>query len=199
VERPHPATRVCILWEGASRKTSYSGVIWDGSLGVIGGKIKSLEKLRFDSPRSYVTGVMEGHLRWHSVACGYRSGIILDLDGGDRAELELVVRTTLISGPKYGGDAFLGSMRISYRPAEEVRFSVSLAELARGPKVVDIGPLERKVSVALAPERGGPDTARFSFVDSSPQPGINPYWVRVVQSDMEMAWTSPVFVDYAGT
>jgi hypothetical protein len=52
--------------------------------------------------------------------------------------------------------------------------------------------------VSLVPEKDGEDTAEFTFVDPSPGPGINPYWVRIVQSDLEMAWASPVFVDYKG-
>ena len=63
----------------------------------------------------------------------------------------------------------------------------------------DLGVLNRKVTVSLAPDDDGPEVAEFSFTDSSPQPGTNPYWVRVVQTDMEMAWSSPVFVDYAGS
>jgi hypothetical protein len=42
------------------------------------------------------------------------------------------------------------------------------------------------------------DTAEVTFVDPAPVPGINPYGVRIVQSDMEMAWTSPVFGEYTG-
>ena len=193
------ANRVRILWQGASRKTSYSGVIWDGSLKVSGGEIGSVEKIRFDSPRSYISDATEKGLRWHSVTCGYRSGVILDLDGCDDTELGIAVNTTLISGPRYGGYGYLGSMKISYRPAEKLSFNVGLKELKAGPKEIDIGVLNRKLIVSLAPEEDVTDTAEFTFVDPSPRPGINPYWVRIVQSDMEMAWTSPVFVDYIGS
>ena len=61
--------------------------------------------------------------------------------------------------------------------------------------MVDLGELDRKVTVELAPEPG-PERVEFTVTDESPEPGINPYWVRVTQSDMEKAWTSPVFVDY---
>ena len=62
---------------------------------------------------------------------------------------------------------------------------------------IDIGLLGRKVTVSLAPEQSATDTAEFTFTDPSPVPGVNPYWVRVAQTDMEMAWSSPIFVDYA--
>ena len=44
--------RVRILWEGASRKSSYSGVIWEGKLRVAGRRVANVDKIRFDSPRS---------------------------------------------------------------------------------------------------------------------------------------------------
>ena len=199
----HPLTvaparnRVRILWEGASRKSSYSGVVWDGTLNLDGARITAVEKLRFDSPRSDVPERGESSLRWHSVTCGYRSGVILDLNADPDAELRLAIHTSLITGPTYGGHGETGPRRISYAPAERVSLSVSLRELREQPMEIDIGLLERKVTVSLAPGQSAPDTAEFTFTDPSPVPGVNPYWVRVVQTDMEMAWSSPIFVDYA--
>ena len=211
------SNRVRVLWEGASRKTSYSGVIWDGHLQVVGATIASVERLRFDSPRSRVFDRTATGLRWHSVTCGYRSGVILDLaDAADDAELRLVVNTSLISRPYFGGHGDDDPGRMSYAPAENVTFSCSLRELAAGQKEIHLtapalqkhpdsgdndpapqfGQLSRKIEVSLAPAPGGPETAELTFTDPAPQPGINPYWARIVQTDMEMAWTSPVFVDY---
>ena len=191
--------RVRITWQGASRKTSYSGVIWDGKLSVAGGKIGSVEKLRFDSPRSCVSNLTDTGLEWYSVSCGYTSGVVLDLEGDDDTEISIVLNTTLISGPRYGGYGFLGSMKVSHSQVEKLSYAVSLGELKEGAKEIDLGVLDRKLSVGFAPEKGGADTAEFTFTDPSPRPGINPYWVRIAQSDMEMAWSSPVFVDYLGT
>ena len=198
IETARDDGRVRILWEGASRKASYSGVIWDGSVKLTGRNVSSVETVRFDSPRSYVHGVSGNELRWHSVTCGYRSGVILTLDGDGDAEFEVVVHTSLMTRPSYGEHGEVEPAAMSYSPAERLTFSFSLTELANAPKKFNIGVLNRRVSVSLASEGGGPESAEFSFTDPSLQPGINPYWVRVVQSDMEMAWSSPVFVDFAG-
>ena len=50
------------------------------------------------------------------------------------------------------------------------------------------------MTLELAPE---PDelNSSFSVIDNGAQPGVNPYWVKVVQQDMEMAWVSPVFAE----
>ena len=152
-------------------------------------------QIRFDSPRSHVYTLSEKGLRWHSVSCGYRSGLLLDVDGD--AEFTIGVDMSLITMAAYGGFGDESPKRVSYGPRDSLRLTVSMADLATGPKVLDIGPLNRKLTVELAPESTVRE-AEFSVTDPDARPGINPYWLRVVQTDMEMAWTSPVFVDYAG-
>ena len=190
------SNRVRILWEGASRKSSYSGVIWEGKLRVAGRRVANVDKIRFDSPRSRVFDVEDYGLRWYSVTCGYRSGIILDLIGGDDGELELVVNTSVITGPLYGESGINPPRRMSYAPAEKVAVDINLTELKKGPVTMEIGGLNRRVTISLTPTPQEVGEVKFSFADPSPNPGINPYWVRVVQTDMEMAWSSPIYVDH---
>jgi hypothetical protein len=189
--------RVRILWEGASRRTSYSGVIWDGRAWLAGGHVTAVTPLRFDSPRSTVILEEEGAaLRWHSWTCGYRSGLLLDVSAGAGARLGVALACTLINGARYGGHGEAPPQRIALAPADRVRLEIPLADLAAGPRIVELGLLDRRLTVSLAPEPG-PEETELAFRDPTLSPGVNPYWVRVVQSDMEMAWTSPVFVDYA--
>ena len=124
--------------------------------------------------------------------------MILTLDTDQQAELQVVVNTSLIRAPQYGGFGNQPPMKMSYGPAERVSFTLSIDDLSNGPKELSIGPLNRKFTVSLAPEPGSPETAEFTYEDPSPKPGINPYWMRMKQTNMEMAWTSPVFLDYAG-
>lgn len=187
--------RVRVIWQGASRKSSYSGVVWEGTASLAGSRLKSAETIRFDSPRSYLSNVTDHSLEWYSVACGYSSGVILNLKDGDGTELELAVRTSLISRPSFGAYGKPGPQILAYAPAESVAVHTPLERLKAGPQEYELGALDRKVTVSFAPQ-DAPESAVFAFTDPNPQPGVNPYWVRVTQCDMEMAWTSPVFVDY---
>jgi hypothetical protein len=198
LRRSLEARRLRLLWEGASRQTSYSGVIWDGELRLLDGAegLGQATRLRFDSPRSHLVEQSARRLRWHSVTCGYRSGIVVDLPGEGDATFECIVRTSLITRPAYGGHGDRGQTRMSYSPAEAVTFRFSLSGIASRPLQVEVGPLDRRITVSPAPAPGNLDHARFTFVDPSPRPGINPYWVRVIQEDQEMAWSSPIFVDF---
>nr|HNT37428.1 hypothetical protein [bacterium] len=47
-------------------------------------------------------------------------------------------------------------------------------------------------------QHGGDSTdARFTYIDKDIAPGISYYYIRVLQRDNEMAWSSPIWVNYA--
>ena len=83
---------------------------------------------------------------------------------------------------------------MSHAPGESVIVSGTLEQLENGPMRVNLGHSNRSVTLCLAPEPVS-DKSEFTFVDKDVQPGVNPYWVKIVQQDMEMAWISPVFAD----
>ena len=197
IEGKKDRNRVRILWEGASRKSSYSGVIWEGTLRVSERAINGVEKIRFDSPRSRVFDVTDEGLRWYSVTCGYRSGVILDLPGDGDVDIECVVDTSVITGPLFGDQGIKPPRRMSHAPAEKIGFHVGSSDLENGAVTMELGPLNRRVTIDYAPEVQAAGEVSFDFTDENAKPGINPYYVRVVQTDMEMAWSSPIFVDYA--
>ena len=187
--------RVRVLWTGASRMSSYSGIVWDGLLRVSGGRIANVEAVRFDSPRSHVSDVTDDSLRWHAWGCGYPMGLLLDIDGGPDACVHVSSGSRVIAGAEFGAHGEWPPRRMSFADSGGASVSANLADLAEGPRELDLGGLDRKLTLSLATEPG-PETTEFTFTDPDPRPGVNPYWVKVVQSDMEMAWTSPIFVDY---
>lgn len=195
--QPEP-NRVRILWDGASRMSSYSGIVWDGSVTVAGAVINSASSLRFDSPRSFFNlpgKCPTSQLMWHAWGCGYAMGLLLDLDADD-ADLHIAVASQTITGPMYGGHGEAGGpRRISFAPADQVSLDVSLRELESGPVEFPLGVLDRRIAVSLA-HAPGPEAVQFEFSDEDVKPGVNSYWIRVVQSDLEMAWSSPLFVDF---
>lgn len=198
LESEPSANRLRILWNGSSRMTSYSGVIWDGSLRIDGAKIVSVETMRFDSPRSHITDQTDETLHWHAWGCGYRMGLIVELEEGfDRDATSLHVRmgSKVLTGPLYRrhGDGY--PRRLSIADAEQGDLAIRLRDLRGGPVEMELGVLDRKVAVDWAPE-GTSTMADFCVRETEAQPGVNPYWLKVVQTDGEMAWTSPVYADY---
>ena len=194
--RPAP-NRVRIQRAGSSRMMSYSGVVWDGSLRVQGATIKEVDGQRFDSPRSSITGQDEQNLQWQVWGCGYPMAIDMELEFDDAAavSLELAVGTRLITGPCFGGHGETGPMRISLAPAEQCTIRAGLAEIQQQAQEYSLGALDRVIRIGPTPICHQAETS-WEIRDDSPQAGWQPYWIRVIQQDLEMAWSSPVFVDY---
>ena len=158
-----------LVWEGARRKWRARPTIWHGSLSIQGGRILSAETFAFDSPDQGIAVQTENKISWRSSTAGDPDGLFLDLDANEDAVL-----------------AF---------ETEPATFSFTLADLADGPLTVEAGGLGQRVTVARVPRGPRPSTVRFAYRDESAVPGTNAYWLRVIQRDGAMAWSSPIYVD----
>ena len=86
-------------------------------------------------------------------------------------------------------------MRMSRAPGEQATIQVGLAELQQQDQEYSLGVLDRLIRVGMAPA-GQQREVSWEMSDQAPQAGWQPYWLRVTQQDLEMAWSSPVFIDY---
>ena len=118
-------------------------------------------------------------------------------ESSETVSLQISAGTQVITGPAYGGHGSSYPRRVSFAPAEQCDFSVRLSDVLDEDRDVPLGVLDRRIVVSGMPQNR-PLSADFQLLDDQPQPGFVPYWLRVVQLDGEMAWSSPVFVDYAG-
>ena len=196
IEREVNSQRLRLTWSGASRMSSYSGIIWDGNITLSNATIGDHQTLRFDSPRSTVSPVDDSRLSWHAWGCGYPMGVLIDFDGSDQTTCQVAVDSQMLTGPMFGAHGEKGPpRRISFSASEHDVFSASIAELKSGPKRINLGVLDRWIELALDSQ---PTTShiQFEISDSDATPGTNSYWIKVIQSDLEMAWTSPLYIDY---
>jgi hypothetical protein len=161
-----------LAWEGARVRWRSRPVRWDGSLTLDGGRILSAEPFAIDDPADGIIGQSDSIIRWRSTTSGDPDGLFLDLDVAADTEL-----------------------RFDSSPAS---FNFRLADLASGPMVVDAGGEGMRVTAALVPRGPRPLSARFTYRDAQPLPGVNAYWLRVVQRNGGMAWSSPIYVDFSG-
>ncbi|MBM81201.1 MAG: hypothetical protein CMJ78_11490 [Planctomycetaceae bacterium] len=193
----HKATsnRLRLTWSGASRMSSYSGIVWDGDLTVADGTLGGLQSLRFDSPRSSAA-IDQDQLSWNAWGCGYPMGLAFDIDANEDAAIRVSVESQMMTGPMYGAHGEKGPpRRVSFSAADHTLLSTSLAQLQDGPRRLDLGILDRWIQLSLEQEMTT-DFVDFEFTDEDAKPGINSYWIKVLQSDLEMAWSSPLYVDY---
>ena len=198
---PATGSRVRVLWDGASRMSSYSGISWSGYVDAGDARIGEVTPIRFDSPRTNYERVGDTRLDLTGWACGYPSGVIFDLASESESSvppetvITVALESSLVIGETFGLHGEAPPRRMALAEADSIRVSATVGQLANHAATVDLGHLNRSVKLKMAPEPAT-DHTEFSVIDQAVQPGVNPYWIKVVQQDMEMAWISPVFADY---
>jgi hypothetical protein len=81
---------------------------------------------------------------------------------------------------------------VNRRPTTRATYAVSQGVVRVRPCVDN-----QRVEVGWAPADDGPRAVAFEQVDAAIQPGVNPYYLRVRQRDGAMAWSSPIYVEWA--
>ena len=159
-----------VEWSGARVRSRPKVARWNGGLKVKGGRIADHAEFAFDYAYQGVEKVSDRELKWTSSTGGDPDGVLLKLDYDEATEVTF--------------------------ETQPATFTFKPAEVGYEPMVVEAGGLNQRVKVSTVKDET-PDTLEFSFKDGSPAQGLNAYWVRIVQADGAMAWTSPIFIDYS--
>ena len=168
--RSPDTSQVRLLWGGTERKGTarLQRVDWDGSLTVDQGGLSLLETVNFQSSADGAQAVAPSRIEWSSQTAGNMAGIVVSVTGEVGSELRFE------TGPK------------------SVAFT--MGDLAGEGLTLPAGGVNRVVRIGAPPSPDGPQEFEQSYVDIAPLAGTAPYWIRVVQVDQSMAWSSPVYV-----
>jgi hypothetical protein len=158
-----------IMWSGARVTTRRRNTDWSGEITIDKGKIISAKEFAFDLPWHSIGEMNEQKVSWSSTTSGDLDGIILTLEASEDTQL------------------FFNT-----KPA---RFSIQLNRLSE-PLIVEAGGIEQKVEVSCISRKETPSNVKFEYTDRKVRPGVNTYYVKVLQSDGEKAWSSPIFVKF---
>ncbi len=167
---PGPRTaadgRIKITWSGAEVRGRNRMVRWDGELAVRANRILAHQPVGFWNPTLHPF-VSENAASWTSVTTGGTAGLILRLE--DPSGGRLVVRTAQTS------------------------VEVDVANIDRAGKTWALGGLGKKIRVCRLPDDAPLDYSVDLPIDGIGE-GENPIYVRVLQEDGHMAWSSPIYV-----
>jgi hypothetical protein len=169
---PQPGER-CLLqvvWEGARTTWRRRPTRWDGSLSLDRGRILSVEPFAFDNPDEGITARTDREVYWRSHTAGDPDGLFLDLDAP-------------------------GETVLTFR-SEPATFSFRLADLGSDPLTMDAGGVGQRVTASWRSRAQRPTGVRFAYRDESGPQDVSAYWLRVIQRDGAMAWSSPIYVSF---
>jgi hypothetical protein len=174
--RPKSKTKIRIAWSGVRVKTRKKSTRWDGKLEVENGRIISAREYSFDRRDQGIVDRTPTSVAWRSNTSGDYDGIILELDFDSHTEIVF--------------------------SSERIEFSFKPSEIGEGIKIYPAGGVNLKVEVGLANE-DFQDLPGFVAACSTDHTFVgiehkhdehgNAFWVRVLQEDGHMAWSSPIF------
>lgn len=165
---PAPGTAIKVIWAGSRSKGRNRRLRWDGHLTLEGGIISGARTVGFDTPRDGIVEQTAHTVRWVSSTVGDPDGLILSVVAPDDARLRIVTPV--------------------------VEREVTIGDLRNGDVVVNDLGLDREVRIGWLSTESPPLDVDVTVEGEHPRASI-PYWVRVVQEDGEVAWSSPIFVD----
>ena len=156
-----------LTWEGARTRYRRRPTIWHGSLRLSAGRILDVAEFAIDQPHEGIVSRSDRELTWLSSTAGDPDGLFLDIDAPPEAVLQFE------AGP--------------------ARFGFRLGDL-RERLVIEAGGEGQRVTAEWVRRGERPLETRFTFRDPAPPDDDCAYWLRVIQRDGAMAWSSPVFV-----
>ncbi len=166
IARPADGHQLRVLFAGARVRGRSRSTRWDGELQLTDVFLRQVQPVALIDNRDRITQTANNGLTWDISTAGDARGFVLDLGGAT------------------------GSLQVTTGPAT---FSLPVSGVLNTATTIDAGGLGQRVEVEPAPASDGPWDASFEFDDPQPNPGLNAYWIRVVQVNQEKAWGSPVW------
>ncbi|MBJ90464.1 MAG: hypothetical protein CMO98_11485 [Woeseia sp.] len=179
----NPPDRIKVVWRGAASKERARQTVWQGAVTVSGARIKSFERYRLDYPLEELRLTEDDRIVFDTITAGDEDGVVISIGDHDE-DAQLTINGVVRARNQFGEDA--GGSR-------ELLFSSRLDDLTNQEIIFDAGGVDRELAV----RRFGSDYPRFvqfEWTEPSEEKRSGAYWVRVLQEDGAVAWSSPIFV-----
>jgi len=161
--------RIKISWSGAERRGRDRQVVWDGGLQVSGNSIKGIQPVNFWNADKQPQLIDRQKVKWGSITTGGLSGVILELENTDEGIIDI---NTL-----------------------QIRITCNIADINMTPTNFPIGGLEKKMTISrLAKTHKTSNSMQISKNIQKSGETEDPVFVKVVQEDGHMAWSSPIYI-----
>jgi hypothetical protein len=159
--------RYKIVWSGAEVRGRARMATWDGQLSVQGNALLGVRPINFMNPDRQPE-VGKNRVSWASVTTGGVAGLILTLKEPRAGVLELT--------------------------SAQRQVTCSIDEVGLDPLVWDCGGLRKRIDIYRLPDRPPSRGISLRVPLEDLHEGDNPIYVKVVQEDGHMAWSSPIYL-----
>jgi hypothetical protein len=159
--------RVRLTWEGAEIHGRGRMTSWEGGLRVEGNQIARCSPVNFWNPLHPLLQPDSRQLQWRSFTTGGMAGIDLSLEDPE------------------AGEIFVSTV--------QGELTLPIREIGMEPRTWEYGGVSKKLSLYRLPEHL-PRTFSIELALGDLHPGDNPIYLRIMQEDGHLAWTSPVYL-----
>jgi hypothetical protein len=160
---------VKIIWGGSKVKGRRRAFDWGGGLQVKDANIESLKKINFYNKNNWVEK-NKNILNWKGMTTGGIQGLVLHLSEDN------------------------GNINID---VNEEKISLAIPEIVQTSRVYDMGGLDAQLEIyQTTPDNKPQNLDLIRDIAEHLKKGINPIYIKVVQKDGHMAWTSPLYINY---
>lgn len=157
-----------VQWSGVRIRSRNKRTNWNGALSVSSGRIDEFLPFAFDRQDEGVQRVSDSRLAIRSTTAGDVDGVFVRVsDGGACLVFESAV----------------------------IRREVAVRDVTHTPIVCDAGGINQQLVFVRSEPHGRPTDATFRFFDADAAIGPRAYWVKVLQTDGHMAWSSPIYFE----
>jgi hypothetical protein len=166
--------RLRVAWRGASAPGNWqrARMVWDGRLTLRSARLTRVEPWAFDTPAEGIRTRDDAQVSWRSITAGDWDGVILDIESMDPVAAEL------------------------HFASEPLSFNCRLDAITKAGWQINEHEPARSVQLRWMPTDAPASELHLSFKAPAPISDWHAYWVRVRQSDGEIAWSSPIFVQH---
>ena len=159
--------RDLVAWTGAHIRGRARRATWDGEITITDNQIKDAKTFAFDSPADGILETTLNKVTFKSSTTGDTDGIDLILEESHEGIL--------------GFNSLLGTC------------SVNIADLDEQVQSFDFGGLGLMVTIQRYPESLSETQLSLNYTVNPKSGRTTPYFVKAVQEDGHMAWSSPIY------
>ncbi len=159
---------ICLQWSGVRVRSRNKVTDWNGRITVSDGPIAQFRPIGYSRSGEGITRSGDSELMVRSSTAGDTAGILLRLEE-----------------PK---------TRIAFHSARGT-FRFRAGEVGPCPTVWPAGGVNQRVAVSRVEPDSRSRDLRLEWTETAREKASHAYWVRLLQMDGHMAWSSPIFVE----
>ncbi|MFH1089859.1 MAG: DUF3604 domain-containing protein [Candidatus Uhrbacteria bacterium] len=161
-------SKIKIVYSGSKVRGRDRGITWEGEVSLENNFFQGeIEKINFFNLNNYAT-IDSNILKWKGETTGGVQALMFDLKN-DQGELIIKINNK--------------------------NFKFSIKDIGQNPMVFNMGGLDAKVEVYRVSKDKNPKPISFEYKLSKLISGSNPVFVKVIQQDGHMAWSSPIYFE----